>query len=200
MGWQVAGRSMELCSCNMLCPCWLGPEGKPDQGWCGGALGFDIQRGSSDGVDLGGTKVALTAEWPGNFFGGNGTARLYVDDGASAEQRRELEAIFSGKKGGLLEGLWGAVISNWLPTETTSVDIGWGESPSLRVGNVGQATLTPLKDPAGKPTRVEGAAAQAAFQFAGMDLASSKGSRWSDPQLRQWQGDSGTLAQFDWSA
>ena len=186
MGWQASGRSVELCNCNMLCPCWLGPEGKPDEGWCG--------------ADLGGTKVALTAGWPGNFFGGNGTARLYVDEGASPEQRRELEAIFSGKKGGVLEGLWGAVIGKWLPTETTRVEIGWGESPSLRVGNVGEATLAPLKDGTGKPTRIEGAAAQAAFQFASMDLASSKGSRWSDPQLRQWQGDSGTLAQFDWSA
>ena len=104
---------------------WSG--GTPDEGWCGGAFGFDIERGSSDGVDLSGTKVALAAEWPGNFFGGNGTARLYIGDSASDAQRRELEAIFSGKKGGLFEGLWGAVISRWLPTETTKVDIGWGD-------------------------------------------------------------------------
>ena len=109
-------------------------------------------------------------------------------------------AIFSGKKGGLLEGLWGAVISSWLPTESTRVEIGWGDSPFLRVGSFGQATLTTLKDQTGKPTRIEGAAAQAAFQFASMDLASSKGSSWSDPNLRQWQGDSGTLHQFNWSA
>ena len=200
MAWQLSGRSMELCSCKLLCPCWLGPEGVPDQGWCGGALGFDIQRSNSDGVDLGGTKVAFAAEWPGNFFDGKGTARLYIGDTASAEQRRELEAIFSGKKGGLLEGLWGAVISNWLPTESTRVEIGWDDSPFLRVGSFGQATLTTLRDQSGKPTRMEGAAAQAAFQFASMDLASSKGSSWSDPNLRQWQGDSGTLHQFNWSA
>ena len=89
MNWQLSGRSMELCSCNMLCPCWLGSEGSPDQGWCGGALGFDIQRGSSDGVDLRGTKVAFTAEWPGNFFAGKGTARLYIADSANAEQHRD---------------------------------------------------------------------------------------------------------------
>jgi hypothetical protein len=184
----------------MLCPCWLGPDGKPDEGWCGGALGFDIQRGTSDGVDLGGTKVALAAEWPGNFFGGNGTARLYLEESASREQRRELEAIFSGKKGGLFEGLFGAVISTWLSTETTTIEMGWGTSPFLRVGNFGKANLTPLKDANGKPTRIEGAAAMAAFQYASMDLASSKGSQWTDPKLRQWQGDSGTLHQFNWTA
>ena len=85
-------------------------------------------------------------------------------------------------------------------TEATKIEIGWGDSPSLRVGTVAEVTLTPLKDQAGRPTRVEGAAAQAAFQLASMDLASSKGSRWSDPQLREWQGDSGTLHEFNWSA
>src|SRR5262245_20642240 len=200
MAWQLSGRSIELCSCKMLCPCWLGPEGEPDQGWCGGALGFDIERGSSDGVDLSGTKVALAAEWPGNFFGGKGSTRMYSADTATADQSRELEAILSGKKGGLFEGLMGAVITTWLPTETTGVEIGWGDSPFLRVGSFGQAKLTPLKDQTGKPTRVEGAAAQAAFQFASMDLASSKGSRWTDPKLRQWDGDSGTLHQFNWTA
>lgn len=200
MAWKLSGRSLELCSCKMLCPCWLGPEGEPDQGWCGGALGFDIERGNSDGVDLGGTRVAFTAEWPGNIFGGQGTARLYLDDAASADQRRELEAIFSGQKGGLFEGLMAAVISKWLPSEATRVEIGWGGSPFLKVGHFGQATLHPLTDGAGKPTRMDGAAAQSAFQFDPMELASSKGSRWSDPGLRQWQGDSGTLHQFNWSA
>jgi hypothetical protein len=200
MSWQLAGRSMELCNCNMLCPCWLGPEGKPDQGWCGGAFGFDIEKGSSDGVDLSGTRVALAAQWPGNFFGGNGTARLYLSESANAQQRQELEAIFLGKKGGLLAPLWAAVITQWLPTEITKIDIGWGETPMLAVGGVGQVKLTPMKDQSGRATKVAGAAAQGAFQLESMDLASSKGSRWTDPKLREWQGDSGTMHQFNWSA
>jgi hypothetical protein len=200
MAWQVSGRSLELCNCNLLCPCWFGPDGKPDQGWCGGAFAFDIQRGSSDGVDLSGTKVALAFSWPGNFFGGNGTARCYVGDDAKPDQRSQLEAIFTGKKGGLLAPLWQAVVKDWLPTEMTSVKFGWGDSPSLTVGNVAHVTLAPLKDQAGRPTKVEGAAAQAAFQLGSMDVASSKGSRWTDPQLRAWEGDSGTIHQFNWTA
>ena len=199
MPWQLAGRSMELCNCNMLCPCWLGPEGKPDQVWCGGAFAFDIERGNSDGLDLSGTKVALAAQWPGNFFGGNGTARLYISESADAQQRQELEAIFSGKRGGLLAPLWAAVVTQWLPAEVTKVEISWAATPTLVVGGVGQVKLTPLKDQAGRSTKVAGAAAQGAFQLESMDLASSKGSRWSDPKLREWQGDSGTMHQFNWS-
>lgn len=200
MAWKVSGQSLELCSCKMLCPCWFGPDGDPDQGWCAGAFAFDIQEGNSDGVNLGGSKVAFTAEWPGNFFGGNGTARLYIDERATADQRRELEAIFSGKKGGHLEGLFGAVITKWLPAQATKVEIQWGDNPSLSVGGAGQGRWQPVKDPSGRPTKVQGAAGQAGFQIESMDLASSKGSRWSDPDMRSWEGDSGTLHTFDWSA
>lgn len=200
MGWNVRGRSIELCSCKMLCPCWLGPEGEPDQGWCGGSFAFDIEEGAADGVELSGTKVILLAEWPANFFLGDGKARLYIGEAATSDQRSALEAIFSGKQGGHLEPLFGAVIAKWLPAQTAKIDIQWGESPSFSVGTVGQATLAPLKNPDGQPTKVQGAIAQAGFQIESMDLASSKGSHFADPDLRAWDGDSGTLHTFAWSA
>ena len=93
-----------------------------------------------------------------------------------------------------------AVFDNWLPTRVTTVEAAWGEKPSLTVGDVGQATLDPLKDPTGQATKVTGAAAQAGFQFVGMDLASSIGSCWTDPDFQSWEGDSGTLHVFDWIA
>ena len=72
-------------------------------------------------VDVGGRKVVFAADWPGNFFGGQGTARLYLDDQASPDQRRELEAVFSRQRGGLLEGLMGAVITQWLSAQTARI-------------------------------------------------------------------------------
>lgn len=200
MPWQITGRSMELCSCKMLCPCWLGPEGQPDEEWCAAVFGFDVQQGSSDGVDLGGTTVALMADWPGNFFAGQGKARLYIDDSANEDQRRELGAILSGNKGGHLEGLWGAVIEEWLPAQVAKVEIAWGEKPSVTVNGIGQATLQPITNGAGQATKVTGSVTQAGFQIESMDLASSKGSQWNDPGLRRWEGDSGTLHEFDWNA
>lgn len=198
MAWHITGRTMELCSCKMFCPCWLGPEGEPDQGWCSSVLACEVQQGDSDGVDLGGTKAVLALDWPGNFFAGGGTGRLYVDEAASPDQRRELEAILTGRKGGLLEALWGAVLDDWRPSQVSRIDLAWGDSPSATVGSVGQATLAPLQDQAGRATKIEGAAAQAAFQIESMTLASSRGSNWSDPEMRAWQGDSGSLFAFDW--
>ena len=200
MSWQVSGRSMELCSCKVFCPCWLGPEEEPDQEWCAAIFGFDVEVGNTDSIDLAGTQVALMAHWPGNFFSGNGSARLYIDDGANADQQRELEAIFSGQKGGVLEGLWGAVLNTWHPARTGKVNIEWGDNPKISVDGVGEATYNPFKDGAGKEAILSGAAAQAAFQIDSMVLAHGRGSNWSDPDLGDWQGNSGTLHRFNWAA
>ena len=199
MAWRVSGKSTELCSCKMMCPCWLGPEGEPDQAWCSGAFGFEIEQGQSDGVDLSGTRVALAADWPGNFFHGKGTGRLYLDAGASDKQRRELEAIFGGKKGGMFGAVFGGIIANWLPAQVVAIDIKRGDTLSLTVGAVAKAELKAMSDGAGNPTRVSGAVAHAALQIDGMQLASAKGSRWADPEMRTWNADSGTLHSFNWS-
>jgi hypothetical protein len=200
MSWQISGRSMELCSCKALCPCWLGPEGEPDQEWCAAIFGFDIETGNSDGVDLVGTKMVLMAHWPENFFSGNGSARLYIDEGANSDQQQELEAIFSGKKGGVLEGLWGAVLSTWHPSRISKINIQWGDNPEVSVNGIGQATLKPFKDGAGNTATLSGAAGQAAFQIESMNLADSRASSWADPDLGNWEGDSATLHNFNWAA
>src|SRR5438128_8908955 len=115
MPWRISGQLHEFCSCDMFCPCWLGPA-EPDQGWCSGFWAFDIQEGSSDGVNLGGARVGWVVDLPGDFAGGNGTARLYIDEATTTDQRRELEAIFSGQKGGHWGALMDAVVTKWVPS------------------------------------------------------------------------------------
>src|SRR5438309_3725707 len=98
MTWNIKGEMIESCSCNMFCPCWFGVKDLMvmDQGWCRGAIATLIQQGAADGVDIGGRTVVIGVDFPGpTLFDGNGTARVYVDDGASAEQRGALEAIFT---------------------------------------------------------------------------------------------------------
>ncbi len=200
MAWKVSGRSMELCSCNAWCPCWLGPDEPADQGWCRGIFAFDVEAGNSDGVDLAGGKVVFMAHWPGNFFLGNGNARLFIDDSTSPDQQRELEGIFSGQKGGLLEGLWDAVISSWHPAQIKSVNIAWGDNPTVSVDGIGQVSATPFGDSGGNQVTVSGSAVQEAFQLHGVVLANGRESNWSDPDIGDWQGNSCTLHRFDWAA
>jgi hypothetical protein len=64
----------------------------------------------------------------------------------------------------------------------------------------GPSDVAALAGPGGRADDGAGAAAQAAFQSVNMQVASSKGTRWSGAELRQWEGDSGTLRTFTWSA
>ncbi len=198
MAWHVEGQMHELCSCKILCPCWFGPA-EPDQGWCSGAIVFDIERGSADGLDLGARKVVLAADWPGDFWAGDGTARLYLDENASPEQRKALEAIFSGQQGGPMEAVSSAVITTWLPAKTMPIAVSWGDTTTGSVGDVGTITSRRMKNEAGQAATVQGAAAMGAFQLERMEVARTAGSRWSDPEMRQWDADSGTTGPFAWS-
>jgi hypothetical protein len=54
MAWNLSGQLTEFCSCKLMCPCWLGPTPVPDQGWCSGAILYDIEQGQIDGIDVGG--------------------------------------------------------------------------------------------------------------------------------------------------
>lgn len=198
MSWQISGQMIEACSCKMLCPCYFGPA-EPDQGWCSGTLTMDIQRGSSDGVDLGGTRAVWAIDLPGDFAGGNGTGRIYLDAAASAEQRRELEAIFTGKKGGLWEVVAAGVISKWLSAQTATIEVKMGDSPSVKVGSVGQIKMERVKSEGGKQAKVQDPPAMELFGVASADLARGDGS-WSDPDMRRWQaGGSGSVSSFNWS-
>jgi hypothetical protein len=201
MTWKLSGRWLSPCSCKLVCPCALGPA-EPTRGWCSGVFVMDIERGSSDGVDLSGTRVAWAVDLPKDFSSGNGTARVYLDEGASAEQRRELEAIYQGRSGGPWEAVSG-LVTTWLPTRTAPITIDWGDSPSASIGSFGQVMLKPVKDEAGRQTQLVNAPAWEVFFVGALDLADSHGSYWSDPEMRSWQssvGGSGETMRFSWSA
>jgi hypothetical protein len=186
MAWQLDGRFHEFCNCKLLCPCLFDVTVRPDEGWCGSAFTFDIERGSADGVDLAGRKAVIAVNIPGTFAEANFTGRLYVDDGASEEQRGALEAIFHGRRG----GPWGAVapaFAAWLP----------GDRPEATVGDIGQLTSVPRTDSTGRPTQVQGTELA---DFEPLQAALTVGSQWRDPDLRAFDGNSGFLGTFAWKA
>jgi hypothetical protein len=59
MGYELEGRLLEVCTCNVLCPCWVGED--PDGGTCDGILAWHADRGSIDGVDVSGRTLAVLA-------------------------------------------------------------------------------------------------------------------------------------------
>ncbi len=199
MTWRISGRGLEVCSCKSFCPCWLGPLGEPDEGWCAGAFAYEFSEGESDGIDLAGTRAFMMAWWPANFFHGNGKARLYIGEGASDDQSRELEAILSGGKKGFLSDLWGAVLDEWLPAKTAKIEIAFGDKPAFSVSGVGDVSMDPLTDGAGAPTVISGALAQAGMHIDSMQLAIPGENQWSDPDFQDWSAADAVMYDINWS-
>ncbi len=203
MAWSLTADVAETCSCNMLCPCWYGVKELMvmDKGWCANAWLFRVRQGNADGMDLSGRTVALALDFPGpTLFDGNGTGRLYIDDGANADQRRELEAIVQGKKGGPM-AIVGGLVSTWLPTQSARIDV-QEQSGSLTatVAGIGEIKSQRLTNDAGQPTTMHNTGFTTALEFDNQvaQLAPSA-SRWSDPDMpRRFETKSGAVASFTW--
>ena len=186
MAWKLSGQLLESCSCQMVCPCNFGPA-NPDMGWCSGAIVIDVQKGNSGTVSLSGTKVAWVFDLPHDFAGGNATARIIIDEAANAAQRRELAAIFGGKKGGAFAA-FGALITKALPTQYAKITVKNGDAAMVTVGSIGRLKLTKLKDDLGQQAKLQNPPAFRAFGVPSMELASGEGSYWVDPDMRRWVG------------
>ena len=185
MAWSMKVRVLESCSCAQLCPCILGPA-KPDQEWCSGVFGMEVVEGSADGVDLGGTKLVMHFELPGDFLGGIDKAKLYLDPSTSDAQRAALESIFHGEVGGLWGGMREA-IGEWLPSSVAKIDVSFGDSPGVKVEGVGQVVLQPIKTEDGAPATISDAPVIRAFNMSSEHLAYAQGTSFSDPDLRSWE-------------
>lgn len=202
MAWNVSGILSEACSCNVACPCWLGVKELMvmDQGWCDTTFLFQVEQGNSDGVELAGRTVVVAGDFPGpTLMDGNGTLRMYIDDGASADQQRELEGIFSGAKASPMAILAG-LVTNMLPTKTARIEVkDDGGNLTASVGNFGVIKSQPMKDEAGRPIVVQNAMLFQHLQFGDPQIAPS-GFRWTDPDLpRAFDTVSGSRATFAWS-
>jgi hypothetical protein len=198
MAWSLSGRGLEICSCKTFCPCWLTADVEPDEGWCSSVFAVDSKEGSSGGVDLAGVKLALIADWPGNFHKGGGKARLYFDTASSTDQQAEIQAIFEGRKEGPVPALWDAVIDEWLPPSVVDVNIDW-DRKRVAVANVGEATMTSLTDADGNQAHVYNSVAQVEIGVDRLDLMSVDESPWADPDIRGWKAAGAVNFDFVWA-
>jgi hypothetical protein len=148
--YQLEGRLLEVCTCGVLCPCWVGAD--PDGGTCDSALGWHVDHGTIQGVNVSGLTIALSVHIPGNVLKGNWRAVVYVDDKATPAQQDALLAVFTGKLGGQITDLL-ALIGEVVEVErvpiTFTVEQGKG---TLIIGQAVQAELVPLTGPTGEPT------------------------------------------------
>jgi hypothetical protein len=150
MSYQVQGRLLEVCTCNTLCPCWVGDD--PDGGTCDGCLAWHIDNGSIDGVNVAGRSIVAMTHIPGNILKGNWKAVLFIDDGATQQQQDAMLKVWSGKAGGPIADM-AKLIGEVLAVERAPIKFEVeGVKGSLRIGQVIEADLQPFTGPNGTPT------------------------------------------------
>jgi hypothetical protein len=151
MAYDIEGRLLEVCTCNVLCPCWVGED--PDDTTCDTTIAWGIEKGTIERVDVSGLTIAVSAHIPRNILEPKSwTAVVFVDERATDEQQGVLLRLFTGQLGGAvadLAGLIGEVVGVERTPITFSVEGGKG---SLKIGTLVEADMTPFVGATGNPT------------------------------------------------
>jgi len=126
--WHVRGSYLESCNCDAVCPCRRVDGvagGRSTHGICLGVLSWLVEDGAADGTPLDGLGVVLAVRYDDDEPGSPWSVFLYVDERGDDEQRRALEEIFLGRRGGDIEqhAPWIWKESNLLGVAPASIEI-----------------------------------------------------------------------------
>ena len=151
MAYEIEGRLLEVCTCNVLCPCWVGED--PDYKTCDTTIAWGIETGSIEGVDVSGLTIAVSAHIPKNILiPKSWKAVVFVDELANPEQEGVLLQLFTGQLGGAvadLAGLIGEVVAVERVPITFTVADGTGR---ISIGEIVEADMAPFVGATGNPT------------------------------------------------
>lgn len=106
-GYRLEGTMLEICSCGVPCPCFIGED--PDGNECFGVIAFHLDSGHARGVDISGLTLINVAYIPGNALAGGWRSVVLIDDKADDAQYEALLEAFGGKLGGPLADLAGLI-------------------------------------------------------------------------------------------
>lgn len=149
--YDLEGTLLEACSCQVLCPCWIGED--PDLGYCHSFNAYNFSRGTIRGIDVSGLSFVVVCDIPGNVLvPASWRVVHFVDDQASDEQMAAILDAYQGRLGGPLAdlaGLTGEVAGVERAAIVHDTVNGKGV---LRVGDVVAAEMEPYRGPDGSIT------------------------------------------------
>src|SRR3954454_1169699 len=135
MSWNLSGRYVETCSCDLMCPCNISFDHGATYDYCRATLCFDIAAGEIEGIDVGGLKFVAIIDSPKVMTEGNWKLGMFVDEKASDEQMDKLVKVFTGQLGGPMEAL-APLVGEFLGAERAAVEItDDGIRHTVRVGD-----------------------------------------------------------------
>ena len=87
MAWELEGFYVENCNCDAVCPCtWSNLARPATYDDCRATLGFRVERGKIEEVDVSGRTMVLASVSPKMMVEGNWRAGLVFDADTTDEQ------------------------------------------------------------------------------------------------------------------
>lgn len=147
--WHINGDYVLACNCDYGCPCNF--NARPTMGFCQGAVGFKIASGVYGNVKLDGLSAVVAVKWPGAIHDGNGVAAIFIDKGASPQQREALGKIITGEAGGMPWTIFASTWSHVIGPQAAKVDIKLaGKDSEFSVDDQIKAIFAPIRNPVTK--------------------------------------------------
>jgi hypothetical protein len=150
MAYQLEGRLLEVCTCNILCPCWVGED--PDGGTCDGLFAWHFDKGSVNGTDVTGRTFGWIGHIPGNILEGNWRIVVFLDEDVTDEQEQALLDVWTGKLGGPIADL-AQLVGEVISVERVPIEFDVeGVKGTVKFGDAASANLEPYKGATGEST------------------------------------------------
>ncbi|MBV8197668.1 MAG: DUF1326 domain-containing protein [Candidatus Eremiobacteraeota bacterium] len=149
--YDLQGTLLEACSCNVLCPCWIGED--PDTGNCLSFVAYNFDRGEINGVDVSGLTMINVCQIPGNVLVPKSwKVLILVNEEATDAQLQALLDAYSGKLGGPLADL-AQLVAEVIGVERVKIrhDVRGGAG-TLEAGDYLFAEMAPYKSADGTTT------------------------------------------------
>ena len=200
MSWNLSGRYVETCSCELMCPCNLSFDHGATYDYCRVTHCFDIEQGEIEGTDVSGLKFVAIADTPKVMTEGNWKLGAFVDANVSDEQMDKIVKVFTGQLGGPMEGL-APLIGEVLGVERATIEVGHdGLRHSVRVGDAIDFEIedvVPFGVEDGRPIKFDGM-----FHPVGPDLTMAEAQRSQISAFGiEYEGKTGvSYANFSWAA
>ena len=149
--YNLQGTLLEACSCDVLCPCWIGED--PDSGDCKAFVAYHYDKGEINGIDVSGLSMINVAQIPGNVLvPKTWKVLLLIDDKATDDQAQAILDAYGGKLGGPLADL-AQLVGEVIGVERVPISHEVrGGSGDLNVPGYLSSSMEPYRGPDGSPT------------------------------------------------
>jgi hypothetical protein len=148
--WQIEGKYVEYCSCDLGCPCESMAD--PTYGHCTGLVGFKIEKGHCEEVPLDDLAVVATFYFPRAIHHGQGVFQPILDARADEAQRNALFYILSGEDqpAGTMFQIFSVIIETIKDPQFLPIEFEWDldrRQAHIAIAGVVDARSEPIRNP-----------------------------------------------------